>query len=139
MNLDKCGKCGQCTLCRLAKKDPRYAALFGVDPATIPEARTVIPFVFPGHAVPEHHDPDGACQELGRPLRREELVERGFDPAKCGCQSKVRFCAIHDLCTVTKRRDDGVACCADCKDHTGRVVRANAPEAVLQLHHQVTS
>lgn len=131
----KCGKCGQCTLCRIAKKDQRYADLFGVDPTTIPEAKTVIPFAGPGREgwsrFPEEAIPE-PCQELGRPLRREELVDKGFDPAKCGCQSKVRFCAVHDLCTVTKRRDDGMACCADCKDHTGRVVRASAPEGVIE-------
>ena len=64
------------------------------------------------------------CRELGVPLRDDELVARGFDLAKCGCRSKVRYCALHELCTTGSPRE-GMACCATCPDYDdGLVARA---------------
>lgn len=57
------------------------------------------------------------CKELGRPLRVEELTQKGFDTATCKCESKIRQCGLHDICTTGEKKDS-LACCLDCPDHS---------------------
>lgn len=55
------------------------------------------------------------CPELGNALRLEELLEKGFDPEKCGCLKKIRHCALHVICTTGVERP-GIQCCITCPD-----------------------
>lgn len=72
--------------------------------------------LYPGERFATPVPPRGECPELGRPLRADELLQIGIDPATCGCGSKVRQCAIHGACTTREPRE-GLACCMTCRDH----------------------
>ncbi len=124
-----------CQVCALIVRNPRLAAAWKVavpskllrspfPPAKQAKARTAeVP------SQPLYSPPHPACRELGCEVSKLELEQIGIDPATCGCQKKVRLCALHEHCTTATPRD-GLACCAECLDYDN-----GKPEPITRPRH----
>ena len=110
-----------CRYCELFATDNRYRIRWGGEPIEglkRKRRRKVSPQVL-AEARARKRVELPPCPELGRPLRDDELVARGLDPAACGCSRKIRACGLHDVCTTGAPRE-GMACCMTCPDHPSR-------------------